>query len=134
MIARCDVCGARDGQRVWRLKSNWRLCWPGPQDPREDRTKSVEQRDIESYEFVRDSGLYEEKLDVVKLDAGRCAWCLRHLKSDPKVPCPRCVPKAPPSPYHREPCPLCRRTGQLTGVVTQQQAIDYIVKAAGLKI
>lgn len=72
---RCTSCGAYDGQRVWRLRVDPQLYWPGPVEGGKDHPAS-KAREAGAAKFVAESGLYETDLETVSVgDDGVCVRC-----------------------------------------------------------
>ena len=125
---RCVCCRAREGQKVWRLKANPRIWWPGPseRDRKKDDETGSHRRDAESQSFVKDSGLYEGKLDLVEIaSSGRCTRC---TTAGTLWPCPRCRHHLGPPPGDPQPCPLC--DGQGTVVAASVEALTVLILRA----
>lgn len=125
---RCKICGAYHGQRVWRLISNWRCYAPGPleykRSHRDDETPAAVTRDEQYLEFITSSGLYHQELqrvNVGKKDA--CAWCAKHLKKEPTLPCPRCS-KGVFAEFGK--CPLCNGNGVIAATLTAPEIIARV--------
>lgn len=77
VFRRCAGCNAYDGQRVWRLKADPRLYWPGPAEGGDNHPHS-KARDAGARLFVAESGLYESALETVKIgEAGLCESCTK---------------------------------------------------------
>jgi hypothetical protein len=123
----CRICGARNGQLVWRLKANWRLYCPGPVEGSKDH-KQAREREADAQSFIKASGLYHERMEKIEVGAtGLCASCTRNVKSEPDYPCPRCKPTAPP--WLKLPCELCSGKGVLTGAQSLNDVVHMIETA-----